>query len=253
MRKLRKPRKHADFDNDTSLKKWEVKKFVAAMRIHQHNKCAYCEDHTFDGDMDHYRPKGRIDELVNPDLNINYEFAGLPNMSTSRRVNMIRDYGYPWLTNVWENYLYSCKTCNQRYKRCLFPVQGNNRKSIRRRKTLEKPLLINPCGNINPSRHLKFDYLGGISPRNNSRYGYETILTCGLNRLTLKQRRQEFAEELEQLILEFNEAVSDEAVLLAMKAILKKGEDKKEFCGMIRSLIEDILGMEYDDLLKLVN
>ena len=72
--------------NDTKVKD-ELKKIFA--------KCAYCESSygaVYDGDVEHFRPKGRIKE----------KDPATP--------------GYYWLANNWDNLFLACQHCNQRRK-----------------------------------------------------------------------------------------------------------------------------------------
>lgn len=58
-------------------------------------KCAYCEsvyNASSDGDVEHFRPKGRVEEKVPPTP------------------------GYYWLANDWDNLMLACQHCNQRRK-----------------------------------------------------------------------------------------------------------------------------------------
>lgn len=63
----------------------------------QHRKCAYCErkldlfKHTFEGDVDHFRPKSK----------------------------------YPQLAHAPTNYALTCDICNRSYKGDAFPIKGN--------------------------------------------------------------------------------------------------------------------------------
>jgi hypothetical protein len=60
-----------------------------------HNKCAYCESNyaaVITGDVEHYRPKGRI------------------KASDKKAIWP----GYYWLALTWENLLTSCKICNEK-------------------------------------------------------------------------------------------------------------------------------------------
>ncbi|QSB24966.1 HNH endonuclease [Flavobacterium sp. CLA17] len=62
-------------------------------------KCAYCESSygaVYDGDVEHFRPKGRIKEK---------------NPATP---------GYYWLANSWDNLFLACQHCNQRRKHILY-------------------------------------------------------------------------------------------------------------------------------------
>lgn len=59
------------------------------LRVQSHDKCWYCETSTrsFPGDIDHYRPKGKVTES-----------AGHP--------------GYWWLAFEWRNWRFVCRYCN---------------------------------------------------------------------------------------------------------------------------------------------
>ena len=66
---------------------WSQAKYY--FRLHSHDKCWYCETSTsgFTGDIDHYRPKGRVAE------------------SPSHQ-------GYWWLAFEWRNWRFVCRYCN---------------------------------------------------------------------------------------------------------------------------------------------
>ena len=76
--------------NDTRVKD-ELRKIFS--------KCAYCESSygaVFDGDVEHFRPKGRVNE------------------------KMPQSPGYFWLCNEWNNLYLACQHCNQRRRHILF-------------------------------------------------------------------------------------------------------------------------------------
>src|SRR5262249_45973388 len=88
-----------------------------------HGKCAYCEHKPqagYPGDVEHYRPKGKVDEDPNHP-------------------------GYYWLAYDPRNLLPSCSRCNQppTAKRTRFPVEGAHSRDSRNL-AAEKPLLLNP-------------------------------------------------------------------------------------------------------------
>lgn len=63
-------------------------------------KCAYCEStflHVYSGDVEHFRPKGEIEEAV-------------PNKKP----------GYYWLAADWDNLLLSCRNCNQKLTHSIY-------------------------------------------------------------------------------------------------------------------------------------
>lgn len=55
-----------------------------------HYKCAYCESRIEKCEVEHYRPKGRVDGSAHP--------------------------GYYWLAYEWENLYPSCESCNKTFK-----------------------------------------------------------------------------------------------------------------------------------------
>ncbi|MBD3906512.1 hypothetical protein NAL32_17690 [Chryseobacterium sp. Ch-15] len=127
-------------------------------------KCYYCEsyvDHVAVLQVEHFRPKAKVDNIDN---------NGLPHS------------GYYWLGLEWSNLLLSCPNCNgKKAKGNRFPlVDSNNRTSainpirnpplsydrtycIANQPTLlnEEPLLINPEYE-DPTPHLTFDEFGQI-------------------------------------------------------------------------------------------
>jgi len=87
-----------------------------------HGKCGYCEEQfisvTF-GDVEHYRPKGRVDEDK-------------------------KHKGYYWLAYEPTNYLPACQICNEAVKRDHFPIAGKRAYAETDPLDNEDPLLINP-------------------------------------------------------------------------------------------------------------
>jgi len=76
-------------------------------------KCAYCEIFTsagFDGDVEHYRPKGGV---------------------TDADLARIEHPGYWWLAMVWTNLVLSCQHCNQS-RRQLIHTPGQDEATIAR-------------------------------------------------------------------------------------------------------------------------
>ena len=62
-------------------------------------KCAYCDSSygaVYDGDVEHFRPKGKVKEK-DP-----------------------QTPGYYWLANDWENLFLACQHCNQRRRHVLY-------------------------------------------------------------------------------------------------------------------------------------
>lgn len=132
-----------------------------------HLKCAYCETRvTSARDIEHFRPKGRIDPG-----------GGADPISP----------GYYWLAATWENLLLSCPDCNQR-KRALerdehgeivfadestgkldqFPLSDESKRltSHAQDEADEEPfrLLLNPCRDP-VGKHIRFDTEGNVIAR----------------------------------------------------------------------------------------
>ena len=106
------------FTSNASKKNSDVKKFPFDSEIYrdvkeqletdQHEKCCYCEA-TFNangyGDVEHFRPKAA------------YKIDG-----------KLKYPGYYWLVYDWNNLMYSCQICNQKFKGNEFPlIDENNR------------------------------------------------------------------------------------------------------------------------------
>lgn len=155
-----------------------------------HEKCAYCRKPTEDTDweVEHFRPKKRVAERGNHP-------------------------GYYWLAYKWENLYPSCERCNQhrrdkprwgnrRYGRAggkadQFPLmdEANRAMSHDDDVGLERPLLIDPCGNDDPERHLDYDVKGEIYPRRGSVLGRATIDVLNLNRSRLHKPRAKLIKQ----------------------------------------------------------
>jgi hypothetical protein len=98
-----------------------------------HGKCGYCEARftpTSFGDVEHYRPKGKVSEEPT-------------------------HKGYYWLAYEPTNYLPACQLCNEPAKRDHFPIDGKRAYSENDPLKNEKPLLINPYRD-HYEKHLEF-------------------------------------------------------------------------------------------------
>ncbi len=93
----------------------------------QHEKCCYCERLIgTDGDVEHFRPKSAIQNKPGDPL---------------------QKPGYYWLAYNWQNLYFSCKPCNQTYKRNLFPLQTPTNRATNHESNVEQEdsALISPC------------------------------------------------------------------------------------------------------------
>lgn len=179
-----------------------------------HNKCAYCEATTLegqDGDIEHFRPKGEIIDLDEEPIKP----------------------GYYWLGSSWENLHLSCIHCNQWRihdtddggtislgKKNQFPLSEKEKRILKHDQDLkdEEPfrLLIDPCLD-NPEELLMFDSKGIIYPTKKpdgteNEKGKATIGVFALQRPKLVRAREDYAV----------------AVRLAVKSILKTCEKHKK-------------------------
>lgn len=126
-----------------------------------HGICGYCEEEDTPGTLDHFKPKSVFPDLV-------YE---------------------------WSNWVFACKTCNQR-KADKWPAGG----------------YINPCACPPPERPENFFYFDlytgeilpkqGLSPELRSR-AWQTINDIGLNKYPHPRRRLEQIGVVRSHILDF--------------------------------------------------
>lgn len=144
----------------------------ALLKVDQHGKCAFCEARfmsTAGGDVEHFRPKKRHDGFVPVGA------QALDNL------------GYFQYVYDWSNHLWSCKECNETYKKNYFDVIPDNltdpppsledfdtedefwqaigewgrftppqHDAWDNPSNAEKPVLINPVTE-NPREHISFD------------------------------------------------------------------------------------------------
>ncbi|WP_373548258.1 HNH endonuclease [Haliscomenobacter sp.] len=162
-----------------------------------HHKCAYCEStitHSAPLQVEHYRPKAKLDQQ---DLK-----AGETHQ------------GYYWLGNEWSNLLLACQNCNGKgAKGNRFPIAGirllNHPSDVAHYSILheamqaEKPLLLNP-EIVDPLDHLYLDQDGFLHGKSNS--GNISIDVYNLNREGLRIRRQtiinQFFHDLNKQLIE---------------------------------------------------
>ena len=141
-----------------------------------HNgRCCYCErlrDASRESDIEHFRPKTEVAE----------KSPMLP--------------GYWWLAYEWANLFFSCKTCNQQYKRTHFPVRGTRARSPGDSLNSEEACLLDPAvDDIDGS--VGFDWVaqdGGVliyGVGENDERVMTTVKIIGLNRPALAKERWE--------------------------------------------------------------
>jgi uncharacterized protein (TIGR02646 family) len=188
----------------------------------QHGKCCFCEKKIgTEGDIEHFRPKASV-----------CQGEGFP----------LERPGYYWLAYDWDNLLWACPICNQRFKRNLFPLrhQAKRARNHGDEVTREEPLLLNPAED-DPAQYIGFRREVSYAIRGSKR-AKETIKALGLNRESLIEARR---EHLTNLI--FLRRVLDQKAKLAASAegrhILKEAQvylqdarlDTAEFAAMTRA------------------
>lgn len=185
------------------------KKYMSYLLALFDEKCAYCETQLTSnqpGDVEHFRPKGRV---VGEDFKpIKISFEG----------HDVEHPGYFWLAYDWTNLLPSCIDCN-RYrihgkptpvgaagKADRFPVRGGSYACGLDRLADEQPLLINPRLQ-SPAKHLQFNADGTVTPLTEE--GETTIRILGLNlRPGLRKARLEAFKAARDLAEAYWTAVS---------------------------------------------
>jgi len=148
-------------------------------------KCAYCEtpiEDIFPGDVEHYRPKGKV---TDENYNTIYIQKDDGTYILDDDGNKIPHPGYYWLAYEWTNLMPSCTYCNRPKKdfgkRNCFPVEGINIFKIGDEK-LEKPLLINPIDELDLfENHISIDFDTGLLIAKTIK-GKMTINLLGLNK-----------------------------------------------------------------------
>lgn len=208
-------------------------------------KCAYCEStflHVYSGDVEHFRPKGEIEEAT-PD----------------------KKPGYYWLAADWDNLLLSCRNCNQKLSHSIygsaskktmgkmnqFPLSDSS-KYVRKHDhpngiTDEERyrLLLNPCTD-NPEEHLEYGKEGVIRPKKDAA-GTQSIMAKTsidvyvLQRVYLVQSREKVLIEMQAQIQRVKEATKN------YSDIIGYGDTTKKF------YFERVLKRELERLKKFLN
>jgi uncharacterized protein (TIGR02646 family) len=229
-----------------SFKAYKADGVAHALNDMFHGKCAYCESPmraVQPTDIEHYRPKSAI-----------------------RVGNRKIKPGYYWLAAKWENLLPSCIYCNRPNRQDLphgtretqgkgidFPLYDERRRARHSSHNLraERPLILNPCGRIDPRDHLDFTDDGDVWPKaaadgRPSRYGEETIRILALRRPGLiTDRRERAIRVLGELSLaeELSERAESNDVALRqqgerLKAIARFLEPTEPYLALTRDLID---------------
>lgn len=247
---------------DNSVRKLLIKMF--------HGKCAYCESKItaiYNGDIEHFRPKGEIHE------------------ATSKKP------GYFWLASEWENLLFACPFCNQTNthefkngnnieeavlgKLDQFPLDTETHRlkythgiiyftdsaSYKQAFDLEESvrLLLNPCKDNNVEKYFKFEDDGAIISNDGltpfeERKAQKSIITYALHRLPLTIAREEKIIQIKAQIRRVEIAIANynkymnnsdedkvwfEGIMREEMTILKRFKDPdQEYAGLARYIID---------------
>lgn len=225
-------------------------------------KCAYCESkflHVYSGDVEHFRPKGKIAEAVNPKP------------------------GYYWLAAKWDNLLLSCRNCNQKLKHLTvgatdkvtmgkmdqFPLADggvhvqDHELEIQTEESFR--LLINPCIE-NPEEYFKYDINSGViipkpTDSKEKKMAEESIRVYVLQRVPLVQARERKAIEILAQVQRVKEAAknisehihSSSVKRIYFDKILKKELKKlkqflspnEEYLGLAKQIINEFLKQNF--------
>ena len=156
----------------------------------QYGKCCYCErtrDVNRESDIEHFRPKAAISERPEGQL------------------------GYWWLSYDWKNLFFSCRTCNQEYKKNYFPLANEKNRALKEVHNLddEEPYLLNPEQD-NPEKCIGYDWVSleekFVFPtgKDKKKRGEWTIKILGLDRNELGTEKAKLIPTLRAIVEKMN-------------------------------------------------
>lgn len=247
---------------DKSVRKALLKMF--------HGKCAYCESRIttiYNGDIEHFRPKGEIKEAA-------------PSKP-----------GYYWLAAEWENLLFACPFCNQtntheirngvdieevvlgkldkfplvteKYRlnhahgALYFADQALYQQAFNQEET--ERLILNPCKDQSIQKYFKYDENGAIIVNDGlndieQRQANMSISVYALHRLNLVTARKEKIiqikaqiKRVENAIKNYNDHIDEsdekriwfEGIMREEMVVLKMFKDPdQEYAGLARHIID---------------
>ena len=208
-------------------------------------KCAYCESKItsiYNGDIEHFRPKGEIKEAT-------------PTKP-----------GYYWLAAEWENLLFACPFCNQTNTHTI--VANGILKETVLGKLHQFPLvfeleeterlLLNPCKDLNIENYFKYKDSGVIivnsdlTEQRNILRAEKSIQVYALNRLALVQARREKIIQIKAQIKR-----TEESIINYNRYAKQSDEEKIWFEGIMRKEIKILkryknTNQEYSGLAKYI-
>ncbi len=160
--------------------------------------------------------------------------------------------GYWWLAYQFENYLFSCSSCNNAKGNC-FPVKTPRPSVTEGCEAKEKPWALNPF-EANPTCHLRFDELGGVAAI--TRTGFWTIGVYALDRAKLVRARSSAAVNIARDIEDYEDAVI-QSNALAQGQCLRRLRDacteSVQYAAMARQIVEKRIGLTHVELEAVVS
>ncbi|MEM6719600.1 MAG: hypothetical protein AAF611_09810 [Bacteroidota bacterium] len=219
-------------------------------------KCAYCESDilaTYVGDIEHFRPKGEIEEL---------------------KATGNSKPGYYWLAADWNNLLFSCRNCNQKSKQSTafveeaksmgkmnqFPLFDESKRVRSHEDDIEEEekvrLLLNPCKE-NPEDYFKYDINSGVIQAKQrdeflKQRAVSSIKVFGLQRVPLVMEREKRAilisaqmQRVEEAFINYNDFIDDpnrserfaKVLQREMETLQSFLEPTQEYLGLARQMI----------------
>jgi uncharacterized protein (TIGR02646 family) len=206
-----------------------------------HGKCAYCETvitSSQPGDVEHYRPKGRIRDEQGRILKV--------------RINgdEIEHPGYWWLAYDWHNLLPACIDCNRRRrhedagsagKGEFFEVRGRRAVMPEDDLAQEQPLLLDPSvGDFDPAQHFEFKEDGTIKPvTDEARYSCE-LLGLNLREKLVGQRGLMYLQAQQALAFLLSQSLSatPEQLTLVRQQINDMWEGRSAYSAFARQALD---------------
>lgn len=176
------------------------------------DKCAYCEalsTHVTPGDVEHYRPKARVDDDESHP-------------------------GYYWLAYDTENLLPACEECNRaRGKMNRFPVEEGTRAFDPNDLEEERPLLLNPYLDDAPLIHIRFVKSGHVEPLTEK--GAKSVDIYHLKRAKLRRDRE---AGINNMLRDLEVAVHQRGPKAAVDDMLEElREGKREYLAALLSCL----------------
>jgi len=222
--------------------------FKPVLSAAQNGRCGYCDRPVIGGDdgtIDHFRPKAAIRALLDDP---GTWAAQRPHSASvrDRETVHVSVLGYHWLAYAWNNYVFACSSCNEKWKRSIFPV-ATPRSRPPRRGDREDPLLLQCYRPLRPSDHLQFNEDGTVEVRNGSRYGFETIRTVGLYREPLRDEREAPARDAYDALRRLADGDEERAV----RDLKRLGHEKRAFAGVVRAIVEQQLAETWEEFLAM--